>query len=147
MQKLLLAVLVTSPSPQAFFVMCQYPSLMCSLVSVMARSYTVISQKGQLKHQGYFLNSSPVTNILGQINSHLYFLQRAPPSLWSPKLQSRFAMLQGLSSVEGAFRGCEHLDRIKIVGLLHRLMLFMSIYVNCCTGGKLPILLSSNLYE
>lgn len=32
-----------------------------------------MNQKGQLKHQGHFSDSSPETNILGQINSPLYF--------------------------------------------------------------------------
>lgn len=51
---LLFAGLVTSPSPRAFSVVCQYPSLMCSLVSVMAWSYTVMSQKGHLRQQTLF---------------------------------------------------------------------------------------------
>lgn len=51
--EVLFAALVTSPSPQVFSVMCQCPSLMCSLVSVTAWSYTVMSQTGQLKRQGH----------------------------------------------------------------------------------------------
>lgn len=65
-----------------------------------------MSQKGQLKHQGCFSDCSPETNILGQINSPLYFCTVG--STFSVVSQTTLTLLWGLSSVKGAFRDCEY---------------------------------------
>jgi len=119
-----------------FSVMCQYPLLMCGLVSVMAWSSAVMSQKGQLKHQGHFSDSSPVTSTLGQINSHLYF--SATGSVFSVVSQTSCTLLCFRVSVtwKEPLEAVSILTASELSGLLHGLTPFTSIYMNCCTGGK-----------
>lgn len=142
-EKLLCCVSVASPSREAFSVTCQYHSLMRGLVSVMAWSYTIMSQKGQWKHQGHFPNSSPVANILVQINSHVCFCKRASTFIVVSWVTVTLCCAYGLGSAKGAFKGRKHLDCLRSVGLVHDLKPSVSIVCEFI-GCKLSIWLSSN---
>lgn len=137
-EKLLCAVSVASASLEAFSVVCQYHSLMRGLVSVMAWSYTIMSQKGQWKHQGHFSHSSPVADILVQINSHVCFCKMGSTFFVFSWETVTLCRAYGLSSAKGGFRSCKHRDCLRSLGLVHDLKPFVST-VREFTGCRLPI--------